>query len=153
MRAQGIEAKRETLWANFGGPMVRSREAPLKGSLLGKEKGSVRCPLVLQVGLDFEGVTGKVSFLLGLLKHVGLEQPQELVGRFEFPVTRLIARPTDAPPTYLSALHAPAEAVLEQALWLGLCTAFLYDPYRPVLWTDASLGRKLDLYRPEGFYA
>jgi hypothetical protein len=36
---------------------------------------------------------------------------------------------------------------------LGLCTAHLYDPGRPVLWTRASLKRVLELFEPGGFYA
>jgi hypothetical protein len=109
--------------------------------------------LVLQLGLDFGGVASKVSLVTDLLKLVGLSHSQELVGRFDFPVSRLIARPTESPPVYLSVLDAPVEAVLEQAFLLGLCTAYLYDPYRPVLWTEVSLSRRLDLFQPEGFYA
>ena len=49
--------------------------------------------------------------------------------------------------------HATDESILEQALLLGLCTAFQYDPARPVLWTRASLTRRVELYEPRGFYA
>ena len=35
----------------------------------------------------------------------------------------------------------------------GLCTAQLYDPARPVLWTQAALKRRLELFDPAGFYA
>ena len=45
------------------------------------------------------------------------------------------------------------DSILEQALLLGLCTAFQYDPARPVLWTRASLTRRVELYEPAGFYA
>ena len=45
------------------------------------------------------------------------------------------------------------EKILQQALLLGLCTAFHYDPARPVLWTRASLTRRVELYEPAGFYA
>ena len=40
-----------------------------------------------------------------------------------------------------------------KALLLGLCTAWQYDPSRPVLWTRASLTRRVELYEPAGFYA
>jgi hypothetical protein len=40
-----------------------------------------------------------------------------------------------------------------RALLLGLCTAYQYDPARPVLWTRASLTRRVELYEPAGFYA
>jgi len=45
------------------------------------------------------------------------------------------------------------ESILRQALLLGLCTSFQYDPSRPVLWTRASLTRRVELYEPAGFYA
>jgi hypothetical protein len=38
-------------------------------------------------------------------------------------------------------------------LLLGLCTPFQYDPARPVLWTRASLLRRVELYQPAEFYA
>jgi hypothetical protein len=48
---------------------------------------------------------------------------------------------------------ASDDAVLEQALLLGLCTAFQYDPARPVLWTRASLTRCVEMHDAAGFYA
>jgi hypothetical protein len=36
---------------------------------------------------------------------------------------------------------------------LGLCTPWLYDPRRPVLWTVGSLTRRLELLQAQGFYA
>jgi len=49
--------------------------------------------------------------------------------------------------------RATDDAILGQALLLGLCTTFQYDPARPVLWTRASLTRRVELYEPAGFYA
>ena len=43
--------------------------------------------------------------------------------------------------------------VLEQALMLGLCTAQIFDADRPVLWTETSLTRAVELFDPVGFYA
>ena len=48
---------------------------------------------------------------------------------------------------------ASDDAVLEQALLLGLCTAFQYDPARSVLWTRASLTRCVEMHDAAGFYA
>ena len=45
-----------------------------------------------------------------------------------------------------------ANDALFQALMLGLCTAWCYDPRRPVLWTRASLTRHLELFDGRGFY-
>ena len=56
--------------------------------------------------------------------------------------------PSPAPVASLLAIDA-----LYQALVLGLCTAWCYDPRRPVLWTRASLTRQLELFDGRGFYA
>ena len=42
---------------------------------------------------------------------------------------------------------------LFQAIVLGLCTPWRYDPGRPVLWTRTSLTRQLELFDAGGFYA
>ena len=49
--------------------------------------------------------------------------------------------------------RAPDDEVLRHALLLGLCTAFQFDPARPVLWTRASLTRRVELFEPAGFYS
>ena len=46
-----------------------------------------------------------------------------------------------------------ARAPLRQALMLGLCTAQMYDPARPVMWTETSLTRAVELYDSGSFYA
>jgi hypothetical protein len=43
--------------------------------------------------------------------------------------------------------------VLRQAFLLGLCTSVRFDPARPVLWTQASLTRRLELFDVTEFYA
>jgi hypothetical protein len=42
--------------------------------------------------------------------------------------------------------------ILRDALILGLATASIYDPARSLLWTNASLTRRLELYDPRNFY-
>jgi hypothetical protein len=36
---------------------------------------------------------------------------------------------------------------------LGLCTAHIFDPERPVLWTLNSVTRAVELFDPAGFYS
>jgi hypothetical protein len=67
----------------------------------------------------------------------------------EIPDKRYICRPYLHPECRLDA--APAE-VFRNALILGLCTAQMFDPERPVIWTRASLTRVVELFDPAGFY-
>ena len=89
-----------------------------------------------------------------LLLMERIDGPEDLRQRFRIPPGRLICRPIYREGR---AAHPSPTAnrrrVLKQALMLGLCTAHLYDPARPVLWTAASLSRGLDLFEPQGFYA
>ena len=63
-----------------------------------------------------------------------------------------LCRIDTAPRPVAVASLSPADA-LYQALVLGLCTPWLYNPARPVLWTRASLTRQLELFDGRGFYA
>ena len=68
------------------------------------------------------------------------------------PLEPCICRPNPAPsPAPVASLLA--SDALYQALVLGLCTSWCYDPQRPVLWTRASLTRQLELFDGRGFYA
>ena len=69
------------------------------------------------------------------------------------PRDRLVCGPLRSDRDRLVIERTDRETVLEQALLLGLCTKHLFDPLRPVLWTEASLTRGLELFHPQGFYA
>ncbi len=144
--------RRPVLRANMGGPMSRTRTETVASSLLGKDDGEIRCPCVIRLGLHFAAPT-RVEALENLLAEAGYADPEDLRGVFQLPERRLVCRslPPDAP--RLSAASGQRTAVLRQALMLGLCTAQIYDPARPVLWTEASLGRGLELFDLDGFYS
>lgn len=133
-----------------GVPIIRTREEIIQSTLLGKDAAMIRCPRVIRLALDFEGrpPVAALERLLDAERHASAE---ELRGRFEIPRERLLCR-ADPRAEPLKADLAPPEAVLRTALLLGLCTQALYDPARPVLWTEASLSRRLELFDPEGFY-
>ena len=137
--------------ANAGGPMSRGRREMIAATVLGNDEGAVRCPLVLRVGLDF-GRRSPLVCTRELLKACGFSDEQEARHALALPQEPCVCRPSLAPtPTPVSSLLA-ADA-LYQALVLGLCTAWCYDPRRPVLWTRASLTRQLELFDGRGFYA
>jgi hypothetical protein len=137
--------------ANSGGPMSRGRTERLSATVLGRDKGAVRCPRVLRVGLEF-GRRNPLNCVRDLLKACGFADEREARDALALPEEPCICRPDPAPsPAPVGSLLAID--ALYQALVLGLCTAWCYDPKRPVLWTRASLTRQLELFDGRGFYA
>lgn len=138
-------------WFNSGGPRSRSRSEGLSASVLGADDGAINCPRVLRVGLDF-GQRNPLVCVRELLSACGF--PDEVAARaaIVLPVEPCICRPDPAPQPAKFASLEPLEA-LRQALLLGICTPWMYDPNRPVLWTRASLTRCLELFDGRGFYA
>jgi len=138
--------------ANSGGPMSRTRKEHIHATLLGNDDGLVRCPRIVRVGINCPDAD-PVEVLTGLLAEEGFGSPEDLRGELDIPQRRLLARPFQG---YSGLVHTSYDArrdVLWNALVLGLCTAQVYDPSRPVLWTQASLTRRLELFDPAGFYA
>lgn len=139
------------LECNSGAPMSRSRELTLQSSILGDGVGHVSCPLVRSIALDF-GDADPVPYVRGLMEALGYASPEEARGELLPVLQRCICCVSDElEPDRVDTL-AP-EVVLERALVLGLSTKSLFDPARPVIWTRASLLRRLNLYEVEGFYA
>ena len=137
--------------ANAGAPMSRGRSERISATVLGNDEGAVRCPRVLRVGLDF-GRRSPLTYVRDLLKTCGFSDEQEARLALTLPQALCVCRPDPAPrPAPVASL--PAADALYQALVLGLCTAWCYDPRRPVLWTRASLTRQLELFDGRGFYA
>jgi len=165
--------------ANMGGPMSRTRGEHIKSSLLGSDDGIVRCPRRICLRLDFVGdmlwnlelpcdsaeelrkkrqlrslsELSPVEYLETILKAEGLRDPEELRKRYILPQGKLICGPWTSVEGSLFVFDASNYDVLEQALMLGLCTAHMYDPARPVLWTETSLTRAVELFDPGSFYA
>jgi len=138
-------------WLNTGGPRSRSRSERLYSTILGKDRGSVRCPRVIQVALDF-GAADPLEVVARLLEEAGIHDPEMLRGRFDVPREPCICQASRSPSS-LSVEGGGRSEVLRQVLILGLSTSFHYDPGRPLLFTRTSLTRRLDVYDARGFYA
>lgn len=148
-------AEMPVLYANIGGPASRQRTQTISSTLLGKSSGYVRCRSVIRLGLIFQKGEDPVIVITELLKREGYSSPEALRSEFTLPAERLICRQLPLELRYGAGLevnNSDSKEVLEQALLLGLCTAQLFDPARPVLWTEASLTRFLELCEPGGFY-
>jgi hypothetical protein len=139
-------------WANSGGPMSRRRTERVLASVLHDDAAQIRLPRVIRAGLHF-GEREPLDTVLGSLARTGLDDAEELRARYAAPATPLLVRVVPNARWGVQVGHATDDSILEQALLLGLCTAFQFDPARPVLWTRASLTRRVELYEPTGFYA
>ena len=139
------------VWSNSGGPATRRRTQRLTSSLLGQRRGHVHCRRAARLALDF-GKVDPLDAAASLLFECGfgdVEDASAALLRRESP--RLCRAAPELPP--LCVAQAEPWEALRQALLLGHCTAFCFDPARPVLWTRASLTRRLELFEAEGFYA
>jgi hypothetical protein len=134
-----------------GSPQSRARTERISATLLGSDQGAVRCPRVLRVGLDF-GRRSPLTCMRELLKTCGFSDEHEARRAVALPHLRCICR-TNPVPSRVAVASLEASEALYQGLVLGLCTAWCYDPQRPVLWTRASLTRQLELFDGGGFYA
>jgi len=136
---------------NSGGPRSRTRTERIRSTVLGDDDGPIRCPQVLRVGIHFD--TGEpLDCARRWLKKAGFGDEHEARAVIGLPASACICR-IDPLPDPVKASKLRALEGLRLVLILGLCTPWLYDPQRPVLWTRASLTRHLLLYDGGGFYA
>ena len=135
--------------SGYGGPPSRQRRERITSTLLGKDDGQIRCPLVIRLGFRLERGDDPLEFVSDLIIDEGFDGPEDLRSAMAIPDRPYICRPSTTP---VCTLRSSPKDVLRQALMLGLCTAQLFDPRRPVIWTGGSLSRVVDLFDPQGFY-
>jgi hypothetical protein len=143
---------RDDRWANSGGPMSRRRTERVVASVLREARGPIQLPRVIRAGLHFAS-GDPVDVVLQSLARIGLDDAEQLRDRFSAPERPLLLRVVPGARWGVHVDKENDESILRQALLLGLCTAYQYDPARPVIWTRASLARRVELYEPAGFYA
>jgi hypothetical protein len=141
-----------TRHANSGGPITRRRTERVVVSLLRDDTSRLHLPRTLRAGLRF-GRADPLSRVLAALARIGLDDPEQLHARYAAPPQPLLCRVVPNASWAEDVSTLPDATLLEHALLLGLCTAYQYDPARPVLWTRASLTRCVELHDPAGFYA
>ena len=137
------------LYCNMGPPQ-RIRKEGINSTVLGAEKGCIHCPKVISLGLDF-GMHIPVIWMDRLLLEEGLCSPEELRDHYMTIFTKCVCH-ASRKPSPIRVENASRRQVLHQALLLGLCTATYFDPSRPVIWTDSSLKRCIDLFDIQEFY-
>ena len=149
MRAADMAIHEQRANAGWGGPPSRQRRERITSSLLGKDDGEIRCARVIRVGFSLLKGEDPLEILEERLIDEGYDSLEDLKASIAIPDKRYICRPYLHPECRLDA--NPAE-VFHNALILGLCTAQMFDPESPVIWTRASLSRVVELFDPAGFY-
>jgi hypothetical protein len=133
--------------------MSRTRKQQVQSTLLGAQTSHhIRCPLHRTLGLRFDETASAVATVESLMRSVGLNDSKDLRVLFTLPDFPLMARPAQTTTAFLRLTGEDPLKVLEQALWLGLCSPYQFDPSRPVVWTETSLRRRVELFEPAGFY-
>ena len=146
----GPQSKEPVFECNSGAPMSRGREFRLQASVLGADSGPISCPKVRTVALDF-GREDPVPYVRRLLEELGYPSPEAAQEVLMSSAQACVSCASSE--IYRTRVRdTRPETVLEKALVLGLSTASLFDPARPVVWTGASLTRRLALYDVRGFY-
>lgn len=136
---------------NTGGPSSRSRSEVVRATVLGDDKGPIRCPRVLRVSVSYGG-RSPLAWVSQWMSACGWTDERDAQAHIPLPATPCICQP-DRIPVPVDAATLGGTEGLYLALILGLCTSTYYDPRRPVLWTRTSLSRALVLYDGGGFYA
>jgi len=139
------------LEANSGGPMSRRRTERLTTTVLGQDQGPIRCSRLLRVGLDF-GRRNPLNVVRDLIHACGYDDEEEARRAITLPPLACICR-VDGTLQPTPVVSIEPDDALFQAVVLGLCTPWRYDPGRPVLWTRTSLTRRLELFSGQEFYA
>lgn len=142
----------EKMWCNMG--PFRGQTKRVKASLFGNRKMKIGWPRSEKVGLNFDGPGSILEYVEALLIKSGFNSPDELRDIITIPGRLLTCRHLlDETARFINVKKSRPEKILRQALILGLCGPDLYDPNRPVIWTNSRLNRKLGLYESGDFYA
>ncbi len=152
LRAMARHPRTPMPLANSGGPSSRRRTERVVASVLRDESARFHLPRVIRAGLVF-GDRDPLQAVLESLARVGLDDAEQLRERFPAPPAPLLVRAVPDARWGVKVAQGTDASILQQALLLGLCTAWQYDPQRPVLWTRASLTRRVELYEPARFYS
>ncbi len=132
-------------------PVSRTRVERVSSTLLANDDGPIRCPRRLTLALDV-GNCDPGKTMMRLLRECGFDDPQQLRASFDdFPPPMICCLNPAIRPRVVA--RSDSIDVLRDACLLGLCTAVFYDPARPVIWTSASLTRRVELFDTAGFYA
>jgi hypothetical protein len=133
------------------GPPMRHESIAVKSSLFKESKASIRWKIVEMVGLDFEG-RSPIDVVEHALAECGFDSSDDLLNRFTIPQMILACRAVPPSTDIPKVSEISKENLLRHALILGLCGPSIYDPQRPIIWTNNRLGRAVQLYETGRFF-
>lgn len=134
------------------GPPIRHDSIAIKACVFGESEVSIRWDLIEVVGLDFEN-RSPIEVVERALAECGFTSCDELRDHYRIPQTTLACRVLPKDTKLPKAKTIGKRRLLRHALILGLCGPSIYDPQRPVIWTNNRLSRAIQLYAPGRFYA
>ena len=103
--------------------MSRRRTERVVASVLRDEASRIRLPQVIRAGLHF-GDRDPLQAVLESLARVGLDDAELLRERFKAPATPLLVRTVPDARWGIQVARGSDDSILQQALLLGLCTAW-----------------------------
>ncbi len=131
----------------------------LAESLVDRTNSPCRVDRIATVALDFDSALvaaeegDVVKVLTNFLAEHGIHTPQQARAQVDVPAAPCAVLSHLAVPFKEgTALTDPLE-VMRTAVLLGLSTSTRYDPTRPVVWTSASLTRRIVLLDTSRFYS
>lgn len=149
---------------NTGGPQSRTRTEPIVSSIFGYDDCRLGARPVGEVHALYIGGDGSAEQALGFrhaafdaLRECGFEDPEAAFDAFADLSRRRLHCLSVPPRNFGWGANRPASGALEflkTALILGKCSQGLYDPSRPVIWTETRLRRWVQSYEiGNPFYA
>lgn len=135
------------------GHIARREKIKINSSIFSKQSAIIRPKLILSVELSFSPRQDPFKLIYNLLIKSGFKSPEELKSRYPIPKTPLMCREISSSAKPFCVSRKDIDSILKAALLLGLCSKYQYSPSRAVIWTAASLNRRIELYKPGGFYA
>jgi hypothetical protein len=110
---------------------------------------------VIIAGIFFSSnESSPINKILKIVEKTGINDINKLKSKFNYPDKRLICRELDDKESVLipDINKSDDNEILKNALILGLCSDYLYDPERDIILTNSKIKRVVALYRPEDFY-
>ncbi len=139
---------------NTGGPHSRTREENISSTILGNSLKKIIMPRHSKVGIIFPaGILDIVQFMHDYMNKAGYNSTEDLGKKFQGP-KNLMTCIDGQEKKGLPRINNKGEQkkVIRNAVILGMCNKFIYNPDSPIIWTRKRLTRIISLFGAGDFY-